>query len=116
MRRPGHRLRRLLLALRLDRLCRLFLDHSLRLNLTNLMLKNRDPAFGRLQCLGNLAAFRFQGRAISRNPIYVAFAFILIGLFLTLPNRILLAYLVAAIWLFNRQVLREETYLKAHYG
>jgi protein-S-isoprenylcysteine O-methyltransferase Ste14 len=54
--------------------------------------------------------------AISRNPIYVAFAFILIGLFLTFPNRILLAYLIAAMWLLNRQVLREETYMKAHYG
>jgi protein-S-isoprenylcysteine O-methyltransferase Ste14 len=54
--------------------------------------------------------------AISRNPIYVAFTFILIGLFLTFPSWILLAYLIAAVWLFNRQVLREETYLKVHYG
>lgn len=54
--------------------------------------------------------------SFSRNPIYVAFAFIVIGQFLVLPNWILLAYLIAAIWLFNRQVLREEAYLKAHYG
>jgi protein-S-isoprenylcysteine O-methyltransferase Ste14 len=54
--------------------------------------------------------------AISRNPIYVAFACILIGLFLTFPNWILLVYLIAAVWLFNRQVLREETYMKGHYG
>lgn len=54
--------------------------------------------------------------AISRNPIYVAFAGILIGLFLTFPNWILLAYLIAGAWLFNRQVLREETYMKVHYG
>ena len=54
--------------------------------------------------------------AISRNPIYVAFAIILVGLFLTFPNWILLAYLIAAVWLFNRQIVREETYMKAHYG
>jgi protein-S-isoprenylcysteine O-methyltransferase Ste14 len=54
--------------------------------------------------------------AVSRNPIYVAFAVMLIGLFLTFPNWILLAYLIAAVWLFNRQVMREETYMKAHYG
>jgi protein-S-isoprenylcysteine O-methyltransferase Ste14 len=54
--------------------------------------------------------------AFSRNPIYVAFAFILLGQFLIFPNWILLAYLVAGIWLFHRQVVREEQYLKAHYG
>src|SRR6185437_4609601 len=54
--------------------------------------------------------------AVSRNPIYVAFALILAGQFLTLPNWILLAYLIAAVWLFNRQVLREEAFMKAHYG
>ena len=54
--------------------------------------------------------------AISRNPIYVAFALIMIGQFLIFPNWILLAYLIAAIWLFNRQVLREETFLRANYG
>jgi protein-S-isoprenylcysteine O-methyltransferase Ste14 len=54
--------------------------------------------------------------AVSRNPIYVAFAFILLGQFLIFPNWILLVYLVAAIWLFHRQVLREEDYLKKHYG
>lgn len=54
--------------------------------------------------------------AISRNPIYVAFAIILIGEFLILPNWITLAYIVAAIALFHRQVLREEDYLRRHYG
>lgn len=54
--------------------------------------------------------------ALSRNPIYVAFAFILLGQFLILPNWILLVYIGAAIWLFHRQVLREEDYLKTHYG
>ena len=54
--------------------------------------------------------------AFSRNPIYVAFAFVLLGQFLIFPNWILLGYLVAAIWLFHRQVLREEHYLKEYYG
>ena len=54
--------------------------------------------------------------AYSRNPIYVAFGIILLGQFLIFSNWILLIYLVAAIWLFHRQVLREEEYLKKHYG
>ncbi len=54
--------------------------------------------------------------AYSRNPIYVAFGLVLLGQFLVFPNWILLVYLGAAIWLFNRQVLREEDYLKKHYG
>jgi protein-S-isoprenylcysteine O-methyltransferase Ste14 len=54
--------------------------------------------------------------ALSRNPIYVAFASVLLGEFLIFPNWILLVYLGAATWLFNRQVLREEEYLKKHYG
>jgi protein-S-isoprenylcysteine O-methyltransferase Ste14 len=54
--------------------------------------------------------------AFSRNPIYVAFGCVLIGQFLVFPNWILLAYLVAGVWLFHRQVLREEAFLKRHYG
>lgn len=54
--------------------------------------------------------------ALTRNPIYIAFALILFGQFLVFPNWILLVYLGAAIWLFHRQVLREEEYLKKHYG
>lgn len=54
--------------------------------------------------------------AFTRNPIYVAFALILLGQFLIFSNWILLVYLGAGIWLFHRQVLREEEYLKKHYG
>ena len=54
--------------------------------------------------------------AISRNPIYVAFGFILLGQFLIFSNWILLVYIFAALWLINRQVTREECYLRAHYG
>ena len=54
--------------------------------------------------------------AYSRNPIYVAFAVILIGQFLIFQNWISLIYIGAATWLFHRQVLREEEYLSRHYG
>jgi protein-S-isoprenylcysteine O-methyltransferase Ste14 len=54
--------------------------------------------------------------AFSRNPIYAAFALILLGQFLVFPNWILLVFMAAGVWLFHRQVLLEETYLKQHYG
>ncbi len=54
--------------------------------------------------------------AYSRNPIYVAFAFVLLGEFLIFSNPLLLIYLVAAILLFHRQVLREEEFMRQHYG
>jgi protein-S-isoprenylcysteine O-methyltransferase Ste14 len=54
--------------------------------------------------------------AFSRNPIYAAFGLILLGQFLIFSNWILLVYMIAAVWLFHRQVLREEDYLKKHYG
>jgi protein-S-isoprenylcysteine O-methyltransferase Ste14 len=54
--------------------------------------------------------------AISRNPIYTAFGLVLLGIFLIYANWILLLYLIAGFWLFNRQVLREEDSLKKIYG
>jgi protein-S-isoprenylcysteine O-methyltransferase Ste14 len=54
--------------------------------------------------------------AFSRNPIYVAFATILLGQLLIFPNWIMLIYTVAAAWLFHRQVTREEDFLKVRYG
>jgi len=54
--------------------------------------------------------------AFSRNPIYVAFAVVLLGQFLVFPNWILLVYLLVGIWLFHRQVLREEKFLRQHYA
>lgn len=54
--------------------------------------------------------------ALSRNPIYTALAFVLIGQFLIFPNWIPLIYLGAGTWLFHRQVLREEDFLHKHYG
>jgi len=54
--------------------------------------------------------------AFSRNPIYVAFFSILLGQFLVLPGWLTLIYLGGAAGLFHRQVLREEAFLKPHYG
>jgi protein-S-isoprenylcysteine O-methyltransferase Ste14 len=54
--------------------------------------------------------------ALSRNPIYVAFWIVMLGQFLIFPSWILLAYLPGAAWLFHRQVLREEEFLRKHYG
>jgi protein-S-isoprenylcysteine O-methyltransferase Ste14 len=54
--------------------------------------------------------------AFSRNPIYLAFGLVLFGQFLVFSNWIHLVYMGSAIWLFHRQVLREEDYLKKHYG
>ena len=54
--------------------------------------------------------------AFSRNPIYVAFACILLGEFLIAPQWLLLLYLAGGVVLFHRQVLREEDYLQQHYG
>jgi protein-S-isoprenylcysteine O-methyltransferase Ste14 len=54
--------------------------------------------------------------AFSRNPIYVAFELVLLGQFLTFSNSILLIYIVAGAGLIHRQVLREEEFLKMHYG
>ena len=54
--------------------------------------------------------------AFSRNPIYVAFASVLLGQFLIFSNWLLLVYLGAGTWLFHRQVLREEEHLQKHYG
>ena len=54
--------------------------------------------------------------AFCRNPIYVAFAIILIGEFFIFSNWLNLIYISAGAWLFHRQVLREEEYLNAHYG
>jgi protein-S-isoprenylcysteine O-methyltransferase Ste14 len=54
--------------------------------------------------------------ALTRNPLYVAFLAVFVGQFLIHPNWTFLIYLAAAFWVINRQVLREEAYLKSHYG
>lgn len=54
--------------------------------------------------------------AFSRNPIYVSFGLVLVGQFLIFSSWILFVYMVVGIFLFHRQVLREEEFLKKHYG
>ncbi len=54
--------------------------------------------------------------SISRNPIYTAFGLVLTGVFLIIPNWIILVYVIAGIWLFNRQILLEEESLRKIYG
>jgi protein-S-isoprenylcysteine O-methyltransferase Ste14 len=54
--------------------------------------------------------------AITRNPIYVAFGFVLAGEFLIQPTWLMLVYMLAGFALFHRQVLREEAFLREHYG
>jgi protein-S-isoprenylcysteine O-methyltransferase Ste14 len=54
--------------------------------------------------------------AVSRNPIYVGFFLFLVGQLLVFPNWVPLAYLVGAAWLFHRQVLREEEFMRQRYG
>ena len=53
--------------------------------------------------------------AISRNPIYRIWINSNWDI-LYFPNWILLLFLVAGLWLLNRQVLREEESLKKIYG
>jgi protein-S-isoprenylcysteine O-methyltransferase Ste14 len=54
--------------------------------------------------------------AVSRNPIYVGFALVLVGEFLVFPNWVPAAYLAGGFVLFHRQVLREESFMRQHYS
>ena len=53
---------------------------------------------------------------VTRNPIYLAFALVLMGQFLIFPNWVLLLFLLCGVALFHRQVLREEKFLTNYYG
>jgi protein-S-isoprenylcysteine O-methyltransferase Ste14 len=54
--------------------------------------------------------------SISRNPVYLAFIFFFYGIFLTYPNIISSVFLTLLILTIHRQILREEKFLKSHYG
>jgi protein-S-isoprenylcysteine O-methyltransferase Ste14 len=54
--------------------------------------------------------------AISRNPIYVCFDTFFVGQFLIHRNVIIIVSVVAFGLLIHRQILREEAFLKPHYG
>lgn len=53
--------------------------------------------------------------AYTRNPIYVAFGFVLRGELLIAPTWLMLVYMLAGFTLLHRQVLREEAFMSAHY-
>jgi protein-S-isoprenylcysteine O-methyltransferase Ste14 len=53
---------------------------------------------------------------ISRNPIYAAFVVFFIGICMAYPNIISTVFLIMIIIAVHRQVLREEVFLKRHYG
>lgn len=53
---------------------------------------------------------------LTRNPIYVAFGFLLLGEFFIQPSWITLLYFIGAMGVIHRQVLREEACLKELYG
>jgi len=55
--------------------------------------------------------FRF-----SRNPVYLCFLLVLTGLFLIHHNVIITITVGVFSFFINRQVLREEKFLEAHYG
>lgn len=54
--------------------------------------------------------------SFSRNPLYVAFFMVLTGVFLIFPTWIFFAYLIAGLWLIDRQVCLEENALRNTYG
>jgi len=54
--------------------------------------------------------------SISRNPIYLAFITFFIGIFLAYPNIGTVTILAVFMAGIHRQILREEKFLKGHYG
>jgi len=54
--------------------------------------------------------------AVSRNPIYLAFISFILGMLFVYPNiTILLVFILFAL-VIHRQILREEKFLRGHYG
>jgi protein-S-isoprenylcysteine O-methyltransferase Ste14 len=54
--------------------------------------------------------------SVSRNPIYLAFITFFIGFFLSYPNIVSSLFLMLFSVIIHRQILREEKFLKDHYG
>jgi protein-S-isoprenylcysteine O-methyltransferase Ste14 len=54
--------------------------------------------------------------SISRNPIYLAFISFFLGVFMAHSNIITSVFLILVIITIHRQILREEKFLKGHYG
>jgi protein-S-isoprenylcysteine O-methyltransferase Ste14 len=54
--------------------------------------------------------------AISRNPIYVGFLSFFIGMLLSYFNLAIIISFALFLGAIHRQILREEKFLKEHYG
>lgn len=54
--------------------------------------------------------------AFSRNPIYISFIAFFFGIFLSYPTIVTTLFLIFMIIMIHRQILREEKFLKNHYG
>ena len=54
--------------------------------------------------------------AVSRNPMYVCFNMLFFGEFLIFPNIGMLCACIVAAASFHVQILKEEKFLKPHYG
>jgi protein-S-isoprenylcysteine O-methyltransferase Ste14 len=54
--------------------------------------------------------------ALSRNPIYVGFIAFFTGLLIAYSNIAVLVFLVLLVSVIHRQIIREEVFLKVHYG
>jgi len=54
--------------------------------------------------------------SISRNPIYVGFLTFFAGIFIAYSNILTSVFLILFFIIIHRQILREEIFLKGHYG
>ena len=54
--------------------------------------------------------------ARSRNPVYLGLALVVVGAFLVLGKRVLLALAIVFVVYFQHLIRREERFLVAHYG
>ena len=54
--------------------------------------------------------------AISRNPVFIAFIAFFLGVFLACSNMITLIFLILLMIMVHLQILKEEKFLKNHYG
>ena len=54
--------------------------------------------------------------ALSRNPIYTGFLVFFVGIFIAYSNISILVFLIFLMLIMHRQIIREELFLKNHYG
>jgi len=54
--------------------------------------------------------------ALSRNPIYVGFIAFFVGVLVAYSNIMIALFLLFLVIVIHRQIMREEAFLKTHYG